>query len=446
MTNTARLPGPKGSLLRGNLREIRDDILAFLTRCSREYGDVCGFRIAWIRCCQIGDPTLIEQVLVRENDKVRKPFDIRAMKAVVGNGLLTNEGESWRHQRRLIQPAFHHDRVRKYAGIMVRRAEQMARRWEDGQGRDFHADMMELTLQIVAEALFGFDVSSQAQAIAEALGAYMDWFEDMIAGGLPLPLWVPTPRNRRLRRQIEDMQALVDDLLRARRAKGAEGDDLLSWMMRAVDEDGTGMNDPQLRDEVVTLLMAGHETTAIALSWTIYLLGRNPDVEGKLVAELSSVLEGRAPNAEDFSRLDYTRQVIEESLRLYPPAWAIAREVVQPFELGGHTMARGTQIFMSQWVTQRDPRFFADPERFIPERWASEHQRNIPKYAHFPFGGGPRYCVGSTFAIMEAAMLLTVFLQRFHFEIDENHPIELQPAVTLRPRYGVRVVPRRRAQ
>jgi cytochrome P450 len=444
MSSLSRLPGPKGSLLSGNLGEIRKDILAFLTRCTREYGDVCGFRIAWIRCCQIGDPMLIEQVLVRENDKVRKPFDIRAMKAVLGNGLLTNEGESWRHQRRLIQPAFHHDRVGKYAGIMTRRAEQMASRWQNGQSRDFHADMMELTLQIVAEALFGFDVSRQAKGIAEALGAYMDWFEDMIAGGLPLPLWVPTPKNLRVRRQIRAMHALVDDLLRVRRAKAAEGDDLLSWMMRAVDDDGMRMDDQQLRDEVVTLLMAGHETTAIALSWTIYLLGRNPDVEAKLVAELSAVLGGRAPEAQDFSRLGYTRQVVEESLRLYPPAWAIAREVVEPFELGGYELARGTQIFMSQWVTQRDARFFPEPERFIPERWSSEHEREIPKYAHFPFGGGPRYCVGSTFATMEAVMLLAVFLQRFHFEIDESHPIELQPAVTLRPRYGVHVVPRRR--
>ena len=442
-STSRRPPGPRGRFLTGNLAAFRQDVLGFLTRSAREYGDIVGFSLSYVRCCLVNDPALIEQVLVRDHERVRKAWDLRWLRVALGDGLLTNEGDAWRRQRRLVQPAFHNDRIRGYGDIMVRKTDQMLARWSDGEVRDVHADLMSLTLEIVAEALFGVDVAPQARSVAHALGDFMRWFEIAFSEGVPLPLWVPTPANRRAVRAIRHFDAVIRDIIRERRTRGAAGEDLLGFLLAAT-ETGTGMTDRQLRDEVITLLLAGHETTALALSWSLLLVGQHPDVDARLSREVESVLGGRLPTAADLARLGYTRQVVQESLRLYPPAWGFGREVVEPIQLGDYTLRRGTQVFLVPWVTHRDPRFFPDPERFSPERWGPDAERQIPKYAYFPFGGGPRYCVGSNFAMMEAVLLLATMLQRFRFTVRANETVELQPAVTLRPRSGIRAEVRRR--
>lgn len=437
-------PGPRGHFLTGSLPEFRRDMLGFFTRCAREYGDVSAFSFFHIRGCLVNNPELIQEVLVSKNDRMAKPWDVRELKLALGEGLLTNEGESWRRQRQLIQPAFHHERVRHYAEIMSARAKQRADAWPDGSERDLHAEMMGLTLEIVAEALFGVDISPHVEAVDTGLSVFMRQFEAMLTGPVPLSLKVPTPGNLRARRAIRRLHRIISDIIERRRSSRTNGNDLLACLLAAQDDEGSQMNDRQVRDEVTTLLLAGHETTAIALSWTLYLLARHPEVEARLGDELDSVLGGRRPRPDDVPRLTFTRQVVQEAMRLYPPAWGIAREAIEEIELGGHTIPRGTQIFMVQYVTHRDPRFFAQPEEFRPDRWSPAEAKKIPKYAYFPFGGGSRHCIGSSFAMMEATLLLAVLMQRCRFELVPQHPIELQPAVTLRPRHGIRAVVRRR--
>ena len=443
-TRRAPPPGPRGHPLIGSLPEFRRDILGFLTQCAREYGDVVAFRVFHIRCCLVNHPDLIEQVLVREQDRTIKNWDARQLKVALGDGLLTNEGDAWRGQRRLIQPAFHNDAIRRYAEIMVRNTGRMLASWRDGEVRDLQADLMAVTLEIVAEALFGVDLAPQSRLIGPALGDVMEWFERVFTGGLPLPLWIPTPANLKMRRAIGRFDALVSSFIRQRRASPVHGSDLLTSLLAATDEAGAGMTDRQLRDEVMTLLLAGHETTALALSWALYLVGQHPEVEAKLMGEIDTVLGDRVPTADDVFRLGYARQVMQEAMRLYPPAWGIGREARAPIELGDFVVHPGTQIFLVQWVTHRDPRFFPEPERFLPERWEPEAERRIPKYAYFPFGGGPRYCVGSNFAMMETVLLLTMMVQRFRFRLQAPRAVQLQAAVTLRPRHGIRATVLRR--
>jgi len=435
-----RPPGPKGRFLRGSVPEIRRDtegLPGFLTRCARDYGDVVGFSLFRVRYCLVNDPTLIERVLVHEHDHVIKHGDLRQLKPALGDGLLTNEGDAWRRQRRLVQPAFSHECIRTYADITVRSSEQMLTSWRDGDVHDVHADLMSVTLQIVAQALFGVNMALQERAVGAALRGFMDLLEQ--AAGGRFPLWVPTPANRRLRRAIRRFDALISSVIRERRASGGQGTDLLSLLLTTADETGAGMTDREVRDEVITLLFAGHETTGLALSWTLFLLGQHPEIEVKLARELETVLGGRTPTAADAPKLAYARQVLQEALRLYPPVWCFGREAQATIQLGDYFIPRGTQILLAQWVTHRDARFFPEPERFLPERWEPERERRIPNYAYFPFGGGPRRCIGSNVAMMEATLLLAIVVQRFRVVLQLEHPVELDPGITLRPRHGIRV-------
>lgn len=439
-----RPPGPKEHPLTGSLGAFRRDMLGFLTQCAREYGDVVSYRVAHVPCCLVNHPTLIEQVLVAESDRVIKNWNVRRLKVALGDGLLTNEPPAWKRQRRLIQPAFHNDRIREYAAIMVQRTDDTVAGWRDGEVRDLHADLMALTLRIVAETLFGVDLAPEARAVANALGDFIQWIEGFLTRDIPLPIWVPTRANRRAVGAARQLDAVIASIVRRRRASHTDDRDLLGALLAAKDDDGIGMTDGQLRDEIATLLLAGHETTAIALCWTLMLVARHPEVEMNLVAEARSVLGNRSPGAADIGQLPYARMVVQESLRLYPPAWAFGREARATIRLGDYEVRRGTQIFIVPWVIHRDARFFQDPEHFRPERWKPEAARGIPKYAYCPFGGGPRYCVGSSFAMMEAVLLLTTLLRRCRLRLLPEHPIELQPAVTLRPRYGIRATVLRR--
>src|SRR5215207_3208185 len=442
---TIQPPGPEGRFPVGNLLQYARDPLGFLTRCSRRYGDVVRLRIPSLPpVFLVSNPDFIEQVLVKENRNFVKDRDTRYVLRFLGNGLLTNEGASWRHQRRMAQPAFHRERVSAYGKTMVSYAQRMLAGWKDGEPRDVHADMMRLTLEIVAECLFGKDVSAEeTEAVAEALAEIMERSNEQGNNLLlrAIPDAVPTPSNLRLRAAVRRLDEVIHGIIgdrRRRREDGYEdGGDLLSMLLGARDEDGNPMGDPQLRDEVITVLTAGHETTAVSLSWTFRLLSDHPEVEARLLAELRDVLGRRPPTAGDLPRLRYTRMVVKESMRLYPPVWAVGREALQEFDLGGFRIPAGAQMILSQWVVHRDPRHFEEPSRFDPARWADGLEKLIPKYAYFPFGGGPRLCVGSSFAAMEAVLLMATTARRFRVEVSKHYVARPQPSITLRPKGGL---------
>lgn len=423
--------------------ELRRDLLGFLTRCARQYGGVAFFRFMHIPVVLLSNPADIESVLITNSAKFVKSRDYRALANVLGEGLVTSEGDTWRRQRRLMQPAFYRQSILGYAQVMVDCTERHIAAWQDGASFDVHQQMMRLTLEIVARCLFGADVSSHAGAVGEALQVVMEDFNDYARLAMLLPRWLGLPVFSKMGRAVRRLDAALYSIIRERRAAPGNGDsgDLLSLLLKAQDESGGAMDDRQVRDEAMTLFLAGHETTALALSWTWYLLGRNPEAQAKLAEELAQVLAGRAPTPDDLPRLRYTDMVLKESMRLYPPAWGIGREAREPFEAGGYRLRAGTNVFISQWVTHRDPRFFPDPERFDPERWRDDPVRRgtLPRFAYFPFGGGPRVCIGAGFAQMEAALILATIARRFRLTVCSDHPIKLLPSVTLRPRHGIQV-------
>ncbi|HEX8199531.1 MAG TPA: cytochrome P450 [Isosphaeraceae bacterium] len=438
-------PGPKGHWLAGNLPQFARDRLGFLTDCARRYGDCVALRLGPKRVLLLSPPDLIEEVLVTQNRRFRKHFALRRTRRTLGNGLLTSEGDFWRRQRRLAQPAFHRDRLEAYAAVMVALAERMLESWADGQRRDVQADMMRLTLQIVAKTLFDADVAGAVDEAAAAMETLLACFTARVTKLVPLPEAVPTPVNWRLQRAARRLDRIVYGFVAARRASGADRGDLLSLLLHARDEDdGRGMTDRQLRDELMTLFLAGHETTANTLAWAWSLLARHPEAEARLHAELDAVLGDRAPTPADLPRLTYAEHVVTETLRVYPTVWLLGREAIEPWTIGGHPVPRGTTLYMSQWVVHRDPRFFEEPEAFRPERWDDGLARRLPRYAYFPFGGGPRICIGQGFARMEAVLLLATIARRYRLALAPGATVTPLPTMTLRPRDGVSVILSRR--
>jgi cytochrome P450 len=365
---------------------------------------------------------------------------------LVGNGLLTSEGDAWKRQRRLAQPAFHRQRINAYAETMATYGERTISTWRDGEVRDLHGDMMRLTLEIVVKTLFNADVSADADKVGRVLSRIVTPFAGQATLKWIMDNRLPTITHRRFNRDAREIDAIVYRIINERRRNGLDEGDLLSMLLKAQDEDGSRLSDKQLRDEVMTIFLAGHETTALTLCWAWYLLAQNPETEKEFHAELAEVLGGRLPTMADLSRLQYTEKIAKESMRLYPPAYALGREAVEECEIGGFRVPRGTQVFMFQWSTQRDARFFVEPERFWPERWTEEFANSLPKYAYFPFGGGPRACIGNYFAMMEVVLLLATIGQRFRFSLVPDHPVSLMPAMSLRPQDGIRVVVRNRTR
>ena len=432
-------PGPKGNFFFGSARELAISTPAHAIECLRDFGDIVFYRFLHVPICQLTHPDHIEEVLVRNAANFQKSRDYGALKFILGNGLLTNEGASWQRQRQLIQPAFRHENIAAYAEIMVDSTAKHLSRWKDGEKRDLHYEMAELTLDIVAKSLFGSKLAHDARGIGEEIAAVMERFQTQAALTFLLPDRFPVPKTPRLLRSKKRLEEVVLSIIRERRKSSAKANDLLQRLLDARDEAGARMSDEQLREEVMTLFLAGHETTANALTWTWYLLAQNPEAERVLAAELSSVLAGRAPTMADLPRLPYTEMVVKESMRLYPPAWGIGRRALQEFELGGYRIPAGTTIFIMQWVTHRDARFFPDPERFEPERWRDDPIRKgrIPRFAYFPFGGGPRVCIGAGFAMMEATLLLAGIAQRYRFTLAPNAKVTPHFSVTLRPKHGL---------
>lgn len=393
------------------------------------------------------DPTVIRDVLVTHNQNFHKSRGLERVKILLGEGLLTSEDAFHLRQRRLMQPAFHRERIAAYASTMVAYGDRVRRGWTPGATIDIAAEMSRLTLLIVGKTLFDADVESQARDVGEAMSGLMDSFWTLMLPFGEALQRLPIPHLRRGRRSRERLDAIVYDLIRERRANLADRGDLLSMLLMAQDDEdkGRGMTDRQVRDEAMTIFLAGHETTANALTWTWYLLSQAPDVERRLHEEIDAVLAGRLPTVADVERLPFTTRVVTESMRLYPPAWLIGRRAINEYSIGGYYVPPRSIIVMSQWIVHRDARHYREPERFDPDRWTPEFKTALPRFAYFPFGGGPRQCIGESFAWMELVLLVATLAQQWRFELVPGHRVVPRAAVTLRPKYGMKMITRARS-
>lgn len=444
MITLSTTPKQRSQVFLGGLFEFKRDPLGFLERCAQQNGDIAEMRFLTVPFYFLNHPDWVEYVLVTNHRNFVKRSSGRLLDGVFGSGLFTTSGEFWLSQRRRTQPAFHHARIAAYADAMVTQTARMLATWHDGETRDLHREMMRLSLGIVARTLFGADSDADADDVENAVNVITERFcmEFPIPTSwkLLLPAWTPTPANRRFRTTVRRLDEIIYRIIKKREAETQHPNDLLSMLLEAQTDGKNPMRDRQLRDEVTTLLLTGHETSACALSWTWYLLSQHPEVERKLDDELHRELRQRLPTIEDISHMTYTKKVILESLRLYPPAWGMNRVALNDCEIGGRPVPSGASIAMSQWVMHRDPRYFDQPALFNPERWSDDFQKNLPKYAYFPFGGGPRLCIGKEFTLMEMALVIAAIAQKFRFRLVPGQKIEPEPSITLRPKAGVKVV------
>jgi cytochrome P450 len=435
-----QLPTPKAHWLLGHSSQFSKDPLQFLCDCERSYGGIVPLRLGFSQACLISQPDYIEEILKERLIFVKNTPGWRAIRTLVGTGLLTSEGDFWAKQRRLTQPIFHQQRISDYASVMVRAAEQLLEIWQEGATRDVHQDMMHLTLGIVTQTLFNIDIAGpEAQKISRALDLCMAWFSRQQKQGFAIPPSVPLPATRRYFAALAEMDAFIYRLIQQRRDNPGDSGDLLSMLLQVQDEDGSKMSDRQLRDELATLMLAGHETTANALAWTWMLLAQSPEAEQCLWEELDRVLAGRAPTMADLPHLTYTQQAIDESMRLYPPVVLLARSATQDYVLDGYTIPQNCVVLMSPWVMHRNARYFSDPERFQPARWQGDLKKQLPKCTYIPFGEGPRICIGKSFAQMEAALILATLAQRYQVRLAGGQTIVPFPSITLRPANGIKV-------
>lgn len=437
-----REPPIAGTPLSGVWRQFRHDPLALLTRTARDHGDVSQFVMGPMRVVLLAAPHHVQRMFVdnaRNYTKRTRGYD--ALRAALGDGLVTSEGNFWKRQRRIAQPAFHRSRIAGFAETMSHASQQMVQRWNEdaalGRVVDVHASMTELTLWIVSRTLLGSEVDDHNKIVAHAVERMNGMARDMMTNPFYPPLWMPTPRNlefKRLGRQLDD---IINGVIETRRRSGEDTGDLLSMLMHAQDEEtGERMNDRQLRDEVMTMFLAGHETTANALTWALYLLSRNPAVRRRLQAELDTVLGGRPPTFEDVPKLEYTKMVIYEAMRLYPPAWSIGRRAEEEDVIDGYRIRKDSLVIACPWVTHRHPRYWPNPEGFDPERFADGPPKK-PKYAYFPFGAGARLCIGMSFALMEAQIVLASLVQRFDANLVPGAEVKPAAFITLRPAHGL---------
>ena len=416
----------------------------------RRYGRAAHYRILRNDVVLLNDPADIGEVLIDKAASFGKDRTQKRMKILLGEGLITSDGETHRRGRRIAAPAFHRRRIEGYAGQIVSLASEMREQWKPEVEFDISVEMMRLALQVVARTLFDTEVTPEIHEINDQVNIIMDLYYFLVA--LPraeLLLNSPLPKMRRFRAAKKRLDEVVDGMIRSRlseagaRSGSSDHGDLLSMLVAARDDEGGGdghrLTSEELRDQVLTLFLAGFETVANALSWTWLLLGQNPEAAVRLEAEIDSVLAGRLPTLEDLPRLEYTNLVLSESMRLYPPAWAMGREVIEDVSIGPYRLRKGTMVFFSQFIVQRDPKWFPEPERFQPERFTPAAKAGRPRFAYFPFGGGGRQCIGESFAWMEATLALTTLAQRWRVELVPDQKIELQPKITLRPKNGIRV-------
>ena len=445
-TNSRYPPGPRRIFPLSGLFAYRKGPLPFFQNLAAQYGDISYFRLGPQEAFFLNHPEYIKDVLVTNHQNFHKGLALQRAKRLLGEGLLTSEGEFHRRQRRLAQPAFHRARIASYAGVMTAYAAEKRERWRDGETLDLSEEMMQLTLGIVGKTLFDADVVSEAQQVGEAMTVVMDLFNTITIPFFELLQKLPLPQLRRFDSARVRLDAIIYRLIEERRRSGEDRGDLLSMLLLAQDTEGDGgtMTDEQLRDELMTIFLAGHETTANALTWTWYLLSQNPEVEAKLHDEIDRVLEGRLPIFEDVAQLKYTEMVLAESMRIYPPAWAIGRLAMNESEIGGYVVPKKSLVLMSQFVMHRDPRYFPEPLRFDPDRWTAGSREARPQFSYFPFGGGPRRCIGEGFAWMEGILLIAALAQHWQMRLAPNHPVALKPVITLRPKHGMRMTVTRR--
>jgi cytochrome P450 len=436
---TVRAPaGPPARPILGNLLELSRDELSFLAHSAKTYGDVFTLSFGWMTTYVLNHPALVEEVLVTQQRNFAKGYFYRILGPLLGNGLLTSEGDFWLRQRRLAQPAFHRERINAFAEVMTDYAQTLLSEWTAGETRDVHADMMRLTLRVVGKTLFDADVESDAPDVGHALTSALEELSTQMSGPeFLLPGRIPTPSRIRLRRAVSRLDPVVFRMIAQRRASGSDGEDLLTMLLRARDEDGSRMTDRQLRDEAMTLVLAGHETTALALSWAVFLLSQHPEAEARLHAEVDEVLGDRSPTLAVIPRLKMTEAIILETMRLYPPIYGIGRQAIEACEVGGYALPAGTNVYIVPYLIQRDPRFFDAAEEFRPERWLDGLQQRLPRFAYFPFGGGPRLCIGQSFAWLEAVIILSSIARSWRLSEAPGNRVQLQPAITLRPKYGM---------
>lgn len=441
-----RPPGPKNPPIIGQIGRFRRNPVTFLMRLQREFGDIAYFKLASVDAFFFNEPDLVKEILVVRQHNFVKSRMLQRAKVLLGEGLLTSEGQFHMRQRRLVQPAFHRDRLIGYASVMGQYAVRTRERWQAGAAMDVSQEMMHLTLSVVGKTLFSADVESEAVEIGHALTNILEQFNMMM---LPFSEYfqkLPLPFVRKFEKSRDVLDAIIYRLIRERRASGEDRGDLLSMLLLAQDEeaDGAGMTDQQVRDEALTLFLAGHETTANALTWAWYLLSQNPDCEARMHAEVDEVLQDRTPGFDDFPNLKYTEMVFAEAMRLYPPAWAVGRMAVHPFEIAGIEVPAKSICLLSPYTMHRHPRYYPDPERFRPERWTPEERQARPKFAYFPFGGGARVCIGERFAWLEGVLVLAAIARKWKLRLQPGHPVDLLPLITLRPKYGMkmRVEPR----
>ena len=428
-------PTPPGNLILGHLDNYRRDPLGYEAHIAGTYGDIVHMRWVNRHAYFVSHPDYVRQVLVDEADKYYKaPIYRTLLSYFLGNGLLTSDGDFWRRQRKLAQPAFHTRRIQSYADTMVGYTERLLDQWQAGQTRDINRDMMRLTLGIVAKTLFNADIDQDANRIGDALTDILEVTTERIQSPIQvIPDWIPTDSNRRRKAAVHDLDAIVLGIIGERRASSEDQGDLLSMLMLARDDNDQGMTDQQLRDEAVTIVLAGHETTANALSWTWYLLAQHPEVEARLHEELDRVLGGRAPTSDDLRQLPYAEMVIKESMRLYPPIPSIARLAMEDTVIGGYPVPKGMIISMAPHVIHRDARWYPEPDAFQPERWTRDFEKSLPKCAYLPFSTGPRICIGNSFAMMEAVLVLATIAQRYQLAMLPGQPITPHATLTLRP-------------
>ena len=427
-----RVPGPTSHFGLRNLARFARDQLAMLDDVARTYGDVARVELLGQQYYLVSHPDDIEAVLVKHARVMLRDRHSVVLERALGKGLLTSEGDLWKHQRRLMAQAFVPRRIQSYGAAMAGVTGAGLRRWRDGAEINIHQEMSRLTMEVVADVLFGSGLAPEdVETVRHSMETVNEFFANSPEAVVLLPAWVPTPRNRRMNAAVARLDALIYQII-ARRRAGEARDDLLGTLLVAQGDDGARMTDVQLRDEAMTLFLAGHETTALALAHTLYLLATHPEVAARLHAELDAVLGDRLPGAEDVRALPFTERVLKESMRLYPPAWTTGREAAEDVEVGGYRIPKGAQILASPWVVQRDARWFPDPERFDPDRWEGQRGKEIPRFAYFPFGGGPRVCIGQHFAMLEATLMLAVIARRWRVALLPGQTLTFKPSVTLR--------------
>lgn len=419
---------------------IRDTLDVLIA--SRQLGDLVRMYFGPFPLYIVNSPELAHEVLVTKAASFYKSSNLkRVLDKAVGKGLFTNDGESWRQQRKLAQPAFHTRRIASYADVMVRYADELASRWHDGEHIDVERDMAAVTMKIIAKTVFDADVEGETDGISQAVTYILRASDKRFNNLVQLPDWLPTPGNRRMQEAVDFLDREIQRFIDERRASGEDKGDLLSMLMAAQDEEnGQSMSDKQLRDEAMTVFGAGHETTAVTLTWALYALSQAPHVEAQLHAELDTVLAGRLPTYEDLPKLPYTEKVIKEVMRLYPAAWGVTRESIEPVSIGGYPVKPATLFMVNIYGIHRDARYWAQPETFDPERFSPENEKNIPRYAYFPFGAGPRVCIGNAFAMMEARLLLATLAQRYRFALAPVQTVKPARMFTLRPQNGLHMV------